>query len=146
MEYDVDILNQAIHFLLDGQELKAAKILRTCNIFDFDIVDSLMDGDKQLEGILIELGCPRSSYDILIDSTNPITQYIKNAIDAVDKALMNYNDSLKKEYIKGLTAIVKRTPVHFKDGGRLRNSWTLSESSPVGIDMSVSISTSGLWV
>lgn len=83
MENDVDILNQAIQFLIEGQEQKAAEVLQTCKIDDLDIVDSWMDGNKQLDGMLVELTCPRSSYDILIDSTNPITQSIKNAIDAV---------------------------------------------------------------
>ena len=57
---------------------------------------------------------------------------IDNAIKAIDAMVTGTNEAVKKEYIKTLTAIVKQTPVHFKDGGRLRNSWTLSERSPRG--------------
>ncbi len=68
---------------------------------------------------------------------------IDNAINAIDGMVKGSNDAIKKEYIKTLTAIVKQTPVHFKDGGRLRNSWTLSESSPNGVERTPSGSGSG---
>ena len=57
---------------------------------------------------------------------------LDNAINAIDGMVADSNETIKKEYIKTLTAIVKQTPVHFKDGGRLRNSWTLSSSAPKG--------------
>ncbi len=52
---------------------------------------------------------------------------LKKAIKAKKKAL---NDGLKAQYIKHLSAIITSTPVHFKDGGRLRNNWFLSVGSP----------------
>jgi hypothetical protein len=52
---------------------------------------------------------------------------VKKAIRAKKKAL---NDGLKAQYIKHLSAIITSTPVHFKDGGRLRNNWFLSVGSP----------------
>ena len=83
MEIDDEILNEAVQFLVDGQELEAAEILRTCDLDDWNIVDNWMDGNRLLDGILIELSCPRASYDILTNSSNPITKSIQNAIQAV---------------------------------------------------------------
>lgn len=68
---------------------------------------------------------------------------IDNAIKAIDGMIAGSNETVKKEYIKTLTAIVKGTPVHFKDGGRLRNGWNLSESSPKGVERSPNGSGSG---
>ncbi len=68
---------------------------------------------------------------------------IDNAIKAIDGMVKGSNETVKKEYIKTLTAIIKQTPVHFKDGGRLRNSWNLSESSPKGVVRTPSGSGSG---
>jgi hypothetical protein len=55
------------------------------------------------------------------------------AFKAIDAMVTGSNETIKKEYIKTLTKIIQQTPVHFKDGGRLRNSWNLSESSPKGV-------------
>lgn len=49
---------------------------------------------------------------------------------AIDKAVMNMNDSVVGIYTQGLSAIITATPVHFKDGGRLKNNWFLTASSP----------------
>ena len=46
---------------------------------------------------------------------------------AVKNTRVNANDGIKKEYIKGLTAVVKGTPV---DNGRARNNWFLTVGSP----------------
>lgn len=83
MAIDDGILKEAVQFLVDGKELKAADVLRTCSMSDYDIVDSCMDGNRQLDGILIELSCPRASYDILSNSSHPITKSIENAIEAI---------------------------------------------------------------
>ena len=48
------------------------------------------------------------------------------ALSAIDNTLEDVNKEVKKVYTKGLRAIVSATPVHFKDGGRLRNNWFLS--------------------
>lgn len=66
-----------------------------------------------------------------------------NALKAIDGMVTGSNETVKKEYIKTLTAIIKQTPVHFKDGGRLRNSWNLSEKSPKGVVRTPSGSGSG---
>jgi hypothetical protein len=77
------MLNQAIHFLVDGGEIEAANLLRTCTVEDWDIVDSWMDGNRQLDGILIELGCPRRSYEILMDRSHPLTKNVEKAFEAI---------------------------------------------------------------
>jgi len=78
-----DILTKAIQFLEEGSESEAAEVLRTCVIEGWEAVDSWMDGSKELDGIAIEMKCPRSSYEILTDSKNPITRSIENAFRAV---------------------------------------------------------------
>jgi hypothetical protein len=77
------MLNQAIQFLIDGGEIEAANLLRTCTVEDCDIVDSWMDGNRQLDGILIELMCPRRSYEILTDRSHPLTKSIEKAFEAI---------------------------------------------------------------
>jgi hypothetical protein len=52
------------------------------------------------------------------------------ALDAIDKTLDDVNKKVIKVYTKGLGAIVTATPVHFKDGGRLRNNWFLTDKRP----------------
>jgi hypothetical protein len=65
------------------------------------------------------------------------------AFKAFDKMISNTNNSVKINYIKALNDIIRQTPVHFKDGGRLRNSWTLSEGSPSGVERAASGSGAG---
>jgi len=52
----------------------------------------------------------------------------------LDRAIEDTIDVLNKKltgvYIKGLQSIVSRTPVHFKDGGRLKNNWFLTVAQP----------------
>ena len=54
--------------------------------------------------------------------------------DKVDKAIQAKvnasNDLVKAVYFKGLSEVIEKTPVHFKDGGRLKNNWFLSVGSP----------------
>lgn len=59
---------------------------------------------------------------------------LDNVRDAISDLEKETNKSLKAIYTKGLSNIVAATPVHFKDGGRLRNSWNLSEGAPKGDD------------
>jgi hypothetical protein len=83
MQIDQDTLNRAIQFLVDGRETEAANLLSTCEVESWDIVDSWMDGNRQLDGILIELGCPRRSYEILTDESNPLTKSVEQALVAI---------------------------------------------------------------
>ena len=50
--------------------------------------------------------------------------------DAIDETVKVLNRKLMGIYIKGLQSIVTTTPVHFKDGGRLRNNWFLTVAQP----------------
>lgn len=49
---------------------------------------------------------------------------------AIDKLVANQNKRVKEVWTQGLKAIITATPVHFKDGGRLRNNWFLSVGQP----------------
>ena len=55
---------------------------------------------------------------------------LRNIEKAIDKLVSNQNDKVKAVWIQGLKAVITGTPVHFKDGGRLRNNWFLSEGKP----------------
>jgi len=49
---------------------------------------------------------------------------------AIDKLVSDQNDKIKSIYVNGLSAVIAATPVHFKDGGQLRNNWFLTEGKP----------------
>lgn len=49
---------------------------------------------------------------------------------AIDEAVDNINKDLIGIYTQGLRAIITATPVHFKDGGRLKNNWFLTVTRP----------------
>lgn len=83
MGWEEQVLDSAIKFLLDGKEIEAAKILRTCYFENCETVDYWMDGGKQLQGLSFELGCPRPTYEILNNSRHPVTKTIEEALRAV---------------------------------------------------------------
>ena len=87
------MLDQAIQFLVDGGETEAANQLRSCSMENWDIVDNWMDGNRQLDGVLIEIACPRRSYEILTDSSHPLTKSVEQALQAVLPSRM---------YLKGI--------------------------------------------
>ena len=49
---------------------------------------------------------------------------------AIDNIVLEQNKKVKAIYIQGLSAVITGTPVHFKDGGRLRNNWFLTTGKP----------------
>ena len=49
---------------------------------------------------------------------------------AIDNIVLEENKRVKAIYTKHLSAIITMTPVHFKDGGRLRNNWFLTTRAP----------------
>lgn len=49
---------------------------------------------------------------------------------AIDKRVDDVNKGVKAVYFKGLSEVIEMTPVHFKDGGRLKNNWFLTTGSP----------------
>jgi len=83
MNIDQEIIDAAVHYLLDGEETGAAAILQNCTFKDYDIIDGWRDGGQLLEGVLIEVACPRSSYEVLIDSSHPYTASVENALKAM---------------------------------------------------------------
>lgn len=49
---------------------------------------------------------------------------------AIDNLILDTNNEVKSIYIQGLSAVITGTPVHFSDGGRLRNNWFLTTEKP----------------
>jgi hypothetical protein len=45
---------------------------------------------------------------------------------AIDNIVLEQNKKVKAIYSEGLGAMITATPVHFKDGGRLKNNWFLT--------------------
>ena len=54
----------------------------------------------------------------------------RNLDKAIEDAIEVLNGKLTDIYTKGLRSMVSRTPVHFKDGGRLKNNWFLTAGQP----------------
>lgn len=79
---DQATIHDAVQFLMDGNEAEAATLLRACVLEKFEAVDSWQDGPRQLDGILLEMGCPRTVYEILDDDDDPRTKSIVNAFRA----------------------------------------------------------------
>lgn len=79
---DQSTLDNAIEFLMEGSEREAAGLLRACVLEDWEIVDNWRDGSRQLDGILLEVACPRAVYEILVDDSDSRTRSIVNAFRA----------------------------------------------------------------
>ena len=89
------MIADAVGFLLEGGETEAASLLKTCSLAGLDTVDSWMDGNRQLDGVLVEVGCPRKTYEVLTGPASP-------AKDAVERALSAVLPS--DSYLKGIRA------------------------------------------
>ena len=48
--------------------------------------------------------------------------------DGINNLEESMNEKLRAIYLQGLDAVIEISPAHFKDGGRLRNSWSLNTS------------------
>lgn len=77
-----DTIENAVQFLMDGNETEAARLLRACVMENYEVVDSWWDGPRLLDGILLEVACPRAVYEILVDDNDPRTKSIKNSFTA----------------------------------------------------------------
>jgi hypothetical protein len=55
---------------------------------------------------------------------------LDKALGAIDAIRQEQNDNIRAVWIQGLKAIITATPVHFKDGGRLKNNWFLTKNKP----------------
>ena len=51
---------------------------------------------------------------------------------AIKEKKANMNNQVYAAYAYGLGQVIARTPVHFKDGGRLKNNWFLSVNRAEG--------------
>ena len=75
-------IDDAVQFLMDGNEAEAARLLRACVLENFEAVDDWRDGARRLDGIHLEAACPRAVYEILVDDDDPRTKSIVNAFRA----------------------------------------------------------------
>jgi hypothetical protein len=112
---DQSSLNDAIQFLMEGNEAEAARLLRACVLENFEAIDSWRDGARQLDGILLEVACPRAIYEILVDDDDPRTKSVVNAFKAIFPSDL---------YLKRFTvrAAPTRTPVKKKPDGVLTDA------------------------
>lgn len=104
---DQSTLDNAIQFLMEGNEAEAARLLRACVLETFEAVDGWRDGARVLDGMLLEVACPRAVYEILVDEEDPRTKSIVNAFRATFPSDL---------YLKRFTAraVPIRTPVKKK--------------------------------
>ncbi len=79
---DHSTIDEAVQFLMDGNEAEAARLLSACILENFEAVDSWWDGARQLSGILLEVACPRAVYEILVVDDDPLTKSIVSAFRA----------------------------------------------------------------
>lgn len=79
---DQSTIDDAVHFLMDGNETEAATLLRTCVLENFEAIDSWRDGPRQRDGMLLEVACPRSAYEILVVDDDPRTKSVVKAFQA----------------------------------------------------------------
>jgi hypothetical protein len=75
-------IDNAIQFLMEGNEIESANLLRDCVLENWEVVDHWHDGPRLLDGILIEVACPRAVYEILDDNSDPRKKSIINAFNA----------------------------------------------------------------
>jgi len=109
MAIDQNLISDAIQFLIDGSEIEAANLLRTCTIENVEATDSWMDGNRKLDGLLIEVICPRSTYEIIAQHSHPLKNSIEKAIGAVLPTGM-YLKSLRARAISAKASILQRMP------------------------------------
>ncbi len=76
-------IDNAVQYLVEGDEPDAATLLSACQVKNWESVDSWMDGNRVLDGLLLEVVCPRSTYEILQKENDPRTRSIRKAIEAV---------------------------------------------------------------
>jgi hypothetical protein len=73
----------AVVFLEGGGDLEEAKLLGSCELSSIDVVDYWMDGSRQLDGLAVELRCPRNAYEVLTNLQSSQYMTIEKAIKAV---------------------------------------------------------------
>jgi hypothetical protein len=79
-----DILQaSAARFLIDGGEEDSASLLLACKLSVTQSGDTWYVGDETHYAVHVELTGPRAAYEVLIDSSNPVTKAIHDAIQAV---------------------------------------------------------------
>lgn len=106
---DQSLILNAVQYLIDGGEIEAATLLRTCSLENIESVDSWMDGNRQLDGLLIEVTCPRPTYEIITQQSHPLKKSIEMAIGAVLPSGA-YLKSLRARAVSATTSVLLRMP------------------------------------
>lgn len=128
----------AIQFLTDGNENEAADLLRSCTFENWEIVDSWMDGNRQLDGLLIEVACPRSAYEIITNHSHGLTKSIKNSLAAVLPS-GTYLKSLRARAIPSKSLIRHKMSGHLPEPELLKLIQTLEAQK----GLMISVATGG---
>lgn len=138
MSQEQDLISAAVQFLQDGNEMEAANLLRTCSLEKVETVDSWMDGNRQLDGLLIEVTCPRSTYDILSQHSHPLKRSIENAIGAILPS---------GEYLKSLRTRAVSTTASLRQGVpskiSAREAGQLAQDVETQKNLMISVATGG---
>jgi hypothetical protein len=77
------ILASAVRFLIDGGEEDAASVLLSCELRIWYSGDTAWVEDETYHALHVSLRAPRYAYEILGDSNHPITQAVRQALDAL---------------------------------------------------------------
>jgi len=109
MQDDQKLILAALQFLIDGGEVEAANLLRTCTLENVESVDSWMDGSRRLDGLLIEVTCPRSTYEIITQHSHPLKKSMEKAIGAILPSGA-YLKSLRARAVSASTLAANRLP------------------------------------
>ncbi|MGB8346041.1 MAG: hypothetical protein WCD86_14235 [Ktedonobacteraceae bacterium] len=134
MPEDQSLILAAVQFLLDGSETEAASLLRTCTLENVESVDSWMDGNRQLDGLLIEVACPRPTYEILAQHSHPLRKSIENAIGAVLPS-GEYLKSLRARAVSATASILQRVPTRIdpREAGKLAKEIEIQKTLMIAV-------------
>lgn len=138
MEINQNTIADAVQFLVDGNEEEAAGLLRSCTLENWDIVDSWMDGNRQLDGLLIEVACPRSAYEIITNQSHYLTKSVKNALQAVLPS-GTYLKALRARAIPLKSPILQKMPTGLSEPERKK----LVEAIETQKSLMIAVATGG---
>jgi len=138
MNIEGDIISAAVQYLLDGKEAEAANLLRTCTFESCEIVDNWMDGNRQLDGLLIEVSCPRSSYEIITKRSHALTKSIEMALSAVLPS-GTYLKSLRARATSSVMELFKKLPTKLSPSKMKQ----LANEIEIQKDLMIAVATGG---
>jgi hypothetical protein len=80
---EVLVLISAVNYLLEGGDEDAAKVLSVCTL-SYRVINFYyqIGGEDKIDGVLLDLACPRVGHGVLKNHAHPITKAILGAIKA----------------------------------------------------------------